>query len=184
MNFDINYIVSGLERSGTSMMMQILESSEFSIAYDNRREPDKNNPKGYYELHGGKIINQIMENKFNFDSYVNTAIKITAFGLRYLPTRKYKILYMIRDIDEIMKSQNIMLGIEKLDVVLKSTIEQTNDMILTQMRIRDDVELLKVYHRNLMENPKDELSEISEFLDFDVSDGISVIDNKLYRSKV
>ena len=57
---NINYIVSGLERSGTSMMMQILRSGGLPTAFDESRKPDVNNPKGYYELEGGKIINKLM----------------------------------------------------------------------------------------------------------------------------
>ena len=52
---NINYIVSGIERSGTSMLMQILYSGGVPVAFDkNTRPPDENNPKGYYELEGGK----------------------------------------------------------------------------------------------------------------------------------
>jgi len=56
LNSDVNYIVSGLERSGTSMLMQILEASGTPMAIDTKsRPPDDNNPKGYFELEGGKI---------------------------------------------------------------------------------------------------------------------------------
>ena len=81
----INYIVSGLERSGTSMMMQILDKGGVPVAFDYMRKPNRHNPKGYYELAGGKIINQLMEGIFPFDNYRGIFIKITAYGLKYLP---------------------------------------------------------------------------------------------------
>ena len=56
---DVNYIASGLERSGTSMLMQILYAGEVPIAFDDTtRPPDESNPRGYFELAGGKIINK------------------------------------------------------------------------------------------------------------------------------
>ena len=67
---NINYIVSGLERSGTSMLMQILEASGAPMAFDTvSRPPDENNPKGYFELEGGKIINKLMDKDFSFSDY-------------------------------------------------------------------------------------------------------------------
>ena len=77
----INYIVSGLERSGTSLMMQILHAGGMSTAFnDSLRKPDENNPKGYYELAGGKIINQLMEGTFNLEKYKGQVIKITSWN--------------------------------------------------------------------------------------------------------
>lgn len=179
----INYIVSGLERSGTSMMMQILEKSGFPISYDKLRKPDNNNPNGYYELMGGKIINYLMEETFDFTPFIGKAIKITSFGLRYLPKGNYKILYMQRDINEIIKSQNIMIGKEELDTAMKLTISLANDMILTNIKNRDDIEFIEVFHRNLIDNPEEEIQRISNFLEFDVSKGIGVIDKNLYRNR-
>ena len=41
-------IVSGLPRSGTSMMMQAIEGGGISALTDNIREKDEDNPKGYF----------------------------------------------------------------------------------------------------------------------------------------
>ena len=77
---NINYIVSGLERSGTSMLMQILKAGSVPISYDKSRKPDENNPKGYFELEGGKIINKLIDSDFPLDRFKGEFIKITAFG--------------------------------------------------------------------------------------------------------
>ena len=97
-----NYIVSGLERSGTSMLMQILKAGEIPISFDKSRKPDDNNPKGYFELEGGKIINKLMESVFPLDLYLGEFIKITAYGLKFLPLGKYKIIYSERNLEEII----------------------------------------------------------------------------------
>ena len=57
-----NYIVSGLERSGTSLVMQILDAGGVPCAFDTSSRPlDDNNPRGYFELEGGKIISRLRE---------------------------------------------------------------------------------------------------------------------------
>jgi hypothetical protein len=61
LNNEINYSVSGLERSGTSLMMQMLHKGGLPVAFDDSRAADENNPRGYYELEGGKIINCLMD---------------------------------------------------------------------------------------------------------------------------
>ena len=48
-------VVSGLPRSGTSMMMKMLEAGGMQILTDNLRTADENNPKGYYEYERVKI---------------------------------------------------------------------------------------------------------------------------------
>ena len=61
----INYIASGIERSGTSLLMQILQAGGLPMAFDMAsRPPDDNNPRGYFELEGGKIISRLMNGTF------------------------------------------------------------------------------------------------------------------------
>ena len=109
---NINYIVSGIERTGTSMIMQILNAGDIPIYFDDTKPSDKNNPKGYYELEGGKIINKIINRKFSFDKHKGNFIKITAYGLKFLPIGNYKIIYSERDIEEILDSMEKMAEIE------------------------------------------------------------------------
>ena len=109
---DFNYIVSGLERSGTSMIMQILNAGCIPTSFDLTRPADNNNPKGYYELEGGKIINRLMKSSFPMDKYKGRFIKITAFGLQFIPTGNYKIIYSERDIEEILDSMEKMIGLK------------------------------------------------------------------------
>ena len=97
LNNDFNYIVSGLERSGTSMLMQILKAGEIPVSFDLSRPPDENNPKGYYELEGGKIINRLIDQSFPLGKYVGKFIKITAYGLKFIPLGNYKIIYSERN---------------------------------------------------------------------------------------
>jgi len=107
---DTNYIVSGLERSGTSMIMQILNTGGIPTGFDDARPYDENNPKGYYELEGGKIINRLINKTFPFEKYKGQFIKITCYGLKFLPKARYKIIYSERNIEEILDSMEKMMG--------------------------------------------------------------------------
>jgi hypothetical protein len=179
-----NYIVSGLERSGTSLVMQILESGGFPVAYDTIRKPDKNNLKGYYELGDGRVINSLIDETFDFNLYKGKAIKITASGLPYLPKGNYKIIYIERDIDEVVNSMDNMAPSNMDKAELKSTFQTLNETIKETIDMRSDIEVLYVKHRMLMKFPKEEIELISNFLGgIDIDKGISVIDKDLWKNR-
>jgi len=186
---NINYIVSGLERSGTSMMMQILHAGGLPIAFDNSRLPDENNPKGYYELECGKIINKLMNGSFSFNEHKGKFVKITAYGLKYLPPGSYKIIYMERNIEEILDSMEKMVGIkdENRDETRKSFLK-LNQMIKNFIanRDRDDVKLLYVNYNEIISNPEHSIRIIVSFLnlsDVNLDKMMQSIDKKLYRQR-
>jgi hypothetical protein len=189
MELDIskNYIVSGLERSGTSMLMQILYNGGYPVESDEKRQPDENNPKGYFELEGGKIINKLMERNFPFDRYKGKIIKITAYGLKYLPQGDYVIIYSERNIEEILDSMEKMAQItdenraETKDVFLK-----LNSFIKEQIAQRSDCNVLFVNYNEILTNPSDNIKEINDFLHQDYADlqaMIRTVDEKLYRNR-
>jgi len=145
-----NYIVSGIERSGTSLLMQILSNGGIPVSSDDKRKADINNPKGYFELEGGKIINKLMEKTFPFEQYKGRFIKIeqykgrfikiTAYGLKFLPEGKHTIIYIERDIEEILDSMEKMAQISdenreetraiflKLNTMIKKEIDNRSDI--------------------------------------------------------
>ena len=127
---DVNFIVSGLERSGTSMLMQILEAGGVPMAFDTAsRPPDDNNPKGYFELEGGKVINKLIDNTFTLTDYQGQFIKITAYGLKFLPPGNYKVVYSQRNIDEILDSM------EKMAKVHDDSREETREVFVKLNRM-------------------------------------------------
>ncbi|MFC2168528.1 sulfotransferase domain-containing protein [Acidobacteriota bacterium] len=183
-----NYIVSGLERSGTSMLMQILHAGGFPMAFDNStRPPDENNPKGYFELEGGKIINKLMEKKFPFESFRGQFIKITAYGLKFLPPGRYRVIYSERDIEEILDSMEKMARIEDLSRNdTKDVFIKLNNRIKSSILDREDVEVLFVNYNKILENPKDSIQEIHDFFnspEFSLEKMINCVDQKLYRKR-
>jgi hypothetical protein len=189
MAFDknINYIISGLERSGTSMMMQILNAGNIPCAFDDSRSPDQSNPKGYYELEGGKIINRLMDGSFPFIKYKGKFIKITAYGLRYLPQGNYKIIYSERNIDEILDSMEKMIG-NKDDnrEETKETFVKLNNLVKKQILERKDTDVLLINYNNIITNPRENIIKIIEFLDIPIEildKMVQAIDKRLYRQR-
>ena len=184
---DINFIVSGLERSGTSMLMQILHAGSIPIEFDRSRRSDQDNPKGYYELEGGKIINKLIDKSFQFDKYKGSFIKITAYGLKFLPISRYKIIYSERNIEEILDSMEEMAGIrDKARDETKKAFIKLNNTIKETISERKDIDVLFINYNKILANPNHEIKKILDFLEISVGDidtMVKAIDRKLYRHK-
>ena len=183
-----NYIVSGLERSGTSMLMQILHAGGVPTAFDNStRPPDDSNPKGYFELEGGKIINKLMEGAFPLKAFKGQFIKITAYGLKFLPPGHYRVIYSERDIEEILDSMEKMARIE--DTSRSETREvfiKLNTVIKGLILNREDMDVLLVNYNQILKNPKDSIQRIHDFLnssDFSPEQMVSCVNQNLYRKR-
>jgi len=184
----INYIVSGLERSGTSMLMQILEAGGVPSEFDQEsRPPDDDNPRGYFELEGGKIINKLMNNEFSFEPYKGRFIKITAYGLKFLPEGNYKIIYSQRNIEEILDSMEKMAKIqdESRDDT-RIVFTKLNDMIMKRIDEREDIDVLFVNYNEIVADPAENVKKIYDFLDsadYDLEKMIAAVDRSLYRKR-
>ena len=184
---NVNYIVSGLERSGTSMLMQILRAGGAPTGFDSSRPSDQSNPKGYYELAGGKIINKLIDGTFPLEEYKGEFIKITAYGLRYLPPGNYKIIYSERNIEEILDSMEKMAEIKDENrEETKKAFMKLNNMIKNQLKNREDIDVLFVSYNHILSDPKNNIKKIQSFLhicenDFDKM--MEAVDNRLYRQR-
>jgi len=184
---NVNYIVSGQERSGTSMLMQILNAGNIPTAFDNSRPADDNNIKGYYELEGGKIINKLISNEFPIHKYKGNFIKITAYGLKFLPPGKYKIIYTERNIEETLDSIEKMIG--KKDINREETrnnIIKLNNTIKNEILGRNDIHVLFVNYNNILEHPKDNIIKILNFLnlpEYHLKKMIDAVDLTIYHHR-
>jgi len=183
----INFIVSGLERSGTSLLMQMLHAGGVPIGFDDIRSADENNPKGYFELEGGKIINRLIDNSFPFQQYKGRFIKITAYGLKFLPPGKYTVIYSERNLDEILRSMEKMARTKDMNhEETKQSFLRLNEMIKQLLSSRSDVTVLYVNYNEIIRRPEYVVQQIYDFLkqpELDVYKMISVVDKKLYRQR-
>lgn len=170
------------------MLMQILHAGGVPMAFDRTtRPPDENNPKGYFELEGGKIINKLMDKTFPIEDFKGRFIKITAYGLKYLPAGHYRVIYSERDIEEILDSMEKMARIEDTgrsdtrDVFVK-----LNTVIIDLISKREDMDVLLVNYNQILKNPKDNIRKIHDFLNssnFSFEQMVGCVDQKLYRKR-
>jgi len=184
-------VVSGLPRSGTSMMMQMLEAAGFSIYTDHERVADESNPKGYYEH---KAVKALMHNASWIEETPGKVVKIISHLLFYLPARyTYKIIFMDRDLKEVVLSQHAMLVSKgnkrtKSDAYPLHIEKQFQNNLLRVKRwekVRSDVSILHMNHAEVLAHPLETARRIADFLgkELNTEKMASVVDPKLYRTK-
>ena len=101
-------VVSGLPRSGTSLMMQMLAAGGVELLIDQIRRADADNPRGYFEL---EAVKRTRQDASWLDDAAGKAVKVIHLLLRDLPDdREYRVVMMSRDLDEVLASQQAMLA--------------------------------------------------------------------------
>ncbi|MHA1724012.1 MAG: sulfotransferase [Promethearchaeota archaeon] len=179
-------IVSGLPRSGTSMMMQVLEAGGLEILSDHKRQADHSNPKGYYELEAVKRLDK--DNSIIKEAQ-GKVIKVISHLLEYLPMEfNYKIIFMNRDMEEILRSQQKMLG-EAEDKYPPEMVEifqkELNNVKIWMEENANKVDVLKVNYSDMILDPLPQIKRIIEFLNFPLNEDkmLEAIDPNLYRNR-
>lgn len=181
-------IVSGLPRSGTSMMMQMLKAGGMELFTDSERVPDENNPKGYYEAEIVKKLGK--KNKWVRDCD-GQVIKVVAPLVPSLPQGvDYKVIFMNRDMDEILNSQTSMLERLKKE---GGDIENSTLAEIYENHIRAAIHLLKVHHqsillanyREIVADPGATAEKICKYLgrNLNIEAMIAAVSPELYREK-
>lgn len=179
------YVVSGLPRSGTSLLMQALQAGGLAVATDGKREPDESNPKGYLEIES--IIDKLKDNPemvFNFEDQV---VKIIAYGLQYLPRGNYRVVYMERNIEEILDSMEKMINAKDEEREnTKAAFVKLNEKSKADISNREDMEVLFVSYNEILSNPRGQLGRVHRFFvdkNLDLDRMVEAVDSKLYRQR-
>ena len=178
-------VVSGLPRSGTSMMMQMLAAGGVEILTDEIRKEDSNNPKGYYEY---EPVKKMAVDVSWIGNAQDKVVKIISQLLHFLPpTFNYKIIYMKRDMAEVMQSQQIMLGKPKneLNLTMSQVFEKQAEKAQTWLKGQPHISVLDVNYTEAIENAEETVSKIAAFLDKNLNQHamLKAIDSNLYRNK-
>jgi LPS sulfotransferase NodH len=189
MNESFITIVSGLPRSGTSLMMQMLAAGGCPLLTDNLRAADESNPRGYFEL---EAVKKLRADQSWLAEARGRAVKIIHALVRELPADgrfQYRVLLMKRPIEEVLASQGAMLarsGKTSADPAVLTRIYQSQLEVLERwLEAQKDFRFLRVEHQRLLANPIEVAAEINEFLggSFDVAAMAAAVDPLLYRER-
>lgn len=181
-------IVTGLPRSGTSMMMKMLQSGGMEVVTDNIRKADEDNPEGYYEF---EKVKKIREDASWLDGVDGKVVKMASMLLYDLPSdKKYKLIFMKRNLEEILLSQRKMLqrkGAEDNidDEEMRRLFSKHLEEIEAWLSGQQNVEVLYVDYNDMLRKPQENVWILNGFLDNipDTDRMIKVVDNSLYRNR-
>lgn len=183
-------VVSGLPRSGTSLMMMMLDATGLPPMQDYIREADEDNPKGYYEY---ERVKQLPEGDTAWlKDARGKAVKVITFLLMNLPRKhKYDVIIMRREISEILASQRKML-IRRGEDPDKVDDKEMADLftrhfaeVMEWVRQQKNIRFIEINYNLMMEKPDMQIERINQFLggELDTQAMIAKIDPKLYRQR-
>jgi hypothetical protein len=183
-------VVSGLPRSGTSMMQKMLEAGGIIPLVDQVRSADENNPNGYYELERVKALKD--GDVAWLAEAQGKSIKVISALLQYLPpTYRYRVLFLQRNLDEILASQHKMLldrgepaeaiSDEEMMRLFQAHLLNVTSWLEEQKNFRT----LNVYYNTLLQDPWPQVEAINQFLGGRLNSGemIKVVDPQLYHQQ-
>ena len=177
-------VVTGLPRSGTSLMMQLINRANIPILSDGKRESDISNPEGYYELEAVKGI--VADNSFLKEA-PGKAVKIVAPLPMYLDLKlKYKVVFMRREMDEILRSQEKMLQKDQVSEREKfRTIYEFHLKKTYRFLMENDIPFIDVNYNALIVDSEKELEKFKDFLNLTTSiqELLEVVRPDLYRNR-
>ncbi len=183
-------VVSGLPRSGTSMMMRMLDAAGLSILTDNERTADADNPKGYYEHERVKDLESETDKSWVGEAR-GQVLKVISHLLKDLPEEHfYKVIFMRRDLDEVVASQNKMLERREEDNPLDDV--QTKQFFLRHLvqvqflvRDRPNFQMIEVRYKDALDDPAAFVGIVDDFLErgLDTGSMAAVVDQQLYRNR-
>jgi len=182
-------IVSGLPRSGTSMMMKMLEAGGLPPLKDDWRKADDDNPGGYYEY---ERVKGIREDSSWLDGAEGKAVKMVSRLLVYLPpARNCRIVFMRRDTDEMLRSQRKMLersGQPTDDIpdeTMKNLFEKHLAEIEAWVKERESIRCRTIWYDEVIHDPLQVAKTLADFLalPLDVDSMAATVDPSLYRNR-
>ena len=182
-------VVSGLPRSGTSMMMMMVEAGGVPILTDQVRTADQENPRGYYEF---EPVKKTRTDASWVARSVGKAVKVVHLLVHDLPAAyHYRVVLMRRDLDEVLASQKAMLGRqgrtgadlspEKLAEIFRSQMDELIDWLAGQANFK----VLEVTYGDVVDRPRQEAERVNELLGggLDVDAMAAAVDPALHRQR-
>ncbi|MGA8538411.1 MAG: hypothetical protein WB566_02875 [Terriglobales bacterium] len=183
-------IVSGLPRSGTSLMMQMLDAGGLPVLSDGERKADTDNPKGYLEW---ERIKQLPRDPNLIAEGEGKAVKVISQLILSLPINyEYHVVFMQRPLPEVLKSQNEMLRRRGAEVPNTDTagIEEAFQRHLIEVNKwltgQANLKVLRVHYHRVLREPREVAQDLARFLQvpLDVEAMVQQVDGSLYRNRM
>jgi hypothetical protein len=182
-------VVSGIPRSGTSLMMQMMAAGGMPVLTDGQRSADTNNPRGYFELESVKALSK---NQDVVGQAEGKVVKVISSLLPSLPKQfQYRVIFMCRPLEEVVSSQNRML--ERLGKEVPPTptaavitaFQEHLNKTKSWLSQQPNFEVLYVDYPSVLQAPEEHARKICSFLgrDLDVSAMINQIEHSLHRER-
>jgi len=183
-------VVSGLPRSGTSMIMKMLEAGGLPVLTDGQRVADEDNPKGYYEVERVKKLAEEADKGW-LAAARGKVIKVISYLLKSLPPEfNYRVVFIRRDMEEVLASQRKMLARrseaettspERMRALFEDDLWRAG----YQLKRRAEFEAIEVEYTAVLARPLEEARRLDRFLGggLDVDAMAAVVDLQLYRNR-
>jgi len=184
-------VVSGLPRSGTSMMMRMLEAGGLAILADGERSADIDNPKGYFELERIKHLEHETDKSY-LRAARGKAVKVISFLIKELPDENdYRVLFMRRDLDEVLTSQQKMIDrLARPDAdagadAMKEAFRNDIARVRVLGRSRPNFELIEIRYQDAVADPAAASRAVNEFLGGQLDEAAmrAAVEESLYRNR-
>ena len=163
-------VVSGLPRSGTSLLMRALDAGGLQALTDGERSGDSRNPHGYFELEAVKSAN-------DYRGWIGSArgkvVKVVSRQLSRLPpTQRYDVMFVRRDMQAILRSQRDMAShhaeaswdehaVSELGGIYQVHVEEC----LAWLRLRPNVRLHEIWYEDMLSSPESVFAGLAVFLE-------------------
>jgi hypothetical protein len=184
-------VVSGLPRSGTSMLMKMLEAGGLPIMTDAERSADIDNPKGYFEYERIKDLEKETDKSYVREGR-GKAVKVISFLIKDLPDdNDYRVIFLRGDLDEVLTSQSKMidrLGTKDTSADREAMKEAyRNDIVRTRLlcKNRPNFELIEIHYKATIETPAETARKVNAFLGGRLDEAAmhEAVDASLYRNR-
>jgi hypothetical protein len=182
-------IVSGLPRSGTSMMMQMIHAGGIPALTDEIRKADEDNPKGYYEF---EPVKRTKKDASWLKQAPGKVVKMVHVLLLDMPPGyEYRVVFMRRALEEVIKSQDVMLqrqGKDSGDLSKEQLIRAFSgqmEKVEKYVAEHPNFKMLQVNYNQMINEPAPLVAQVNDFLggDLDTEAMMAVVDPSLYRQR-
>jgi hypothetical protein len=183
-------IVSGLPRSGTSLMMQMLAAGGMSALSDGERKADTDNPKGYLEW---ERIKQLPKDPTLISEAEGKVVKVISQLILSLPDgHEYKIVFMQRPMPEVLKSQDEMLkrrgtyepggNMAAMEQLFQRHLIEVNRWLA----VKQNTKVLRIHYHRVLREPQAVAEEVAGFIGvpLDIAAMTAQVDGSLYRNRM